>query len=37
MIAVGFEDAAKCDLILQVWDEDDLGEGDFLGQVRHKK
>lgn len=34
VLAVGFEDAAKCDITLQVWDEDALGEGDFLGQVK---
>lgn len=33
VVAVGLEDAARCDLTLEVWDEDDLGQGDFLGQV----
>lgn len=33
VVAVGFEDAAKCDLTLEVWDDDHLGQGDFLGQV----
>lgn len=37
VVAVGLEDAAKCDLTLEVWDEDDLGQGDFLGQVRIRK
>lgn len=37
VVAVGLEDAAKCDLTLEVWDEDDLGQGDFLGQVRNRK
>lgn len=36
MVAVGFEDAAKCDLTLEVWDDDHLGQGDFLGQVSSK-
>lgn len=33
VVAVGFEEAVKCDLTLEVWDDDDLGQGDFLGQV----
>ncbi|CAM9193761.1 unnamed protein product [Scytosiphon promiscuus] len=33
VVAVGLEDAARCDLTLEVWDDDDLGQGDFLGQV----
>eukprot|EP00752_Nemacystus_decipiens_P007665 g6853.t1 len=33
VVAVGFEDAAKCDLTLEVWDDDHLRQGDFLGQV----
>ena len=37
VVAVGFEDAAKCDLTLEVWDHDHLGRGDFLGQVMHNK
>ena len=37
VVSVGFEDAAKCDLTLEVWDDDHLGRGDFLGQVGAKK
>ncbi|CAM9127974.1 unnamed protein product, partial [Hapterophycus canaliculatus] len=33
VVAVGLENAAKCNLTLEVWDDDDLGQGDFLGQV----
>lgn len=33
VVAVGFEEVVKCDLTLEVWDDDDLGHGDFLGQV----
>ena len=33
VVAVGLEKAARSDLTLEVWDEDNLGKGDFLGQV----
>lgn len=33
-VAIGLEEAAKNDLILEVWDGDIFGKGDFLGQVQ---
>lgn len=33
VVPVGMSDLAECDLTLEIWDRDDLEQGDFLGQV----
>lgn len=37
VVAVGRDEAVTCDITLEVWDDDDLGQGDFLGQVRRRR
>ncbi|CAM9268105.1 unnamed protein product, partial [Discosporangium mesarthrocarpum] len=37
VVPVGLDDHTDCELTLDVWDEDDLDQGDFLGQVKMSK